>query len=129
MKSSEKKLVAAVLVSHGSKAPGFDSAMKRVAAALRRGKDFKEVCCAFLEVARPSIPEAIDRCVERGAKEVRILPYFVLTGKHVIHDIPEIVQEASHRHAQRAKIVLCPYLGYDSKIVSVVKRRLREGKL
>ncbi len=121
--------MAVVLASHGSKALGFDSAMKRVVAALRREKKFKEVCCAFLEVAQPSISEAIDQCVERGAKEVRVLPYFVLTGKHVVHDIPQIVREAASRHAHRAKIVLCPYLGYDPKIVSVAKQRLKEKKL
>ena len=125
MKSSN---LFVVLVGHGSRTRGFDTAMRRVAATLRREKFFREVCCAFLEAARPSIPEAIDRCIKRGASEVRVLPYFVLTGKHVIHDIPKIIQEASQRHASVAKIILCPYLGYHEKIVSVVKQRISEGK-
>ena len=115
---------AVVLVGHGSKARGFDTAMRKVARALRREKRFGEVCCGFLEVSRPSIPHAIRSCVRRGAREVRVLPYFVLTGKHVTRDIPNIVAEAARRHRGRTRVVLCPYLGFHSKIVAVVKERL-----
>ncbi len=120
--------MAVVLVGHGSRTRGFDTAMAQVAATLRRQKMFSEVCCAFLEAATPSIPEAIDRCVRRGARQVRVLPYFVLTGKHVLGDIPRIVRETSQRHVGKAQIILCSYLGYHPKIVSVVKQRIREGK-
>ena len=113
-----------VLVGHGSKTRGFDGAMQKVARQLRRERLYREVYCAFLEVSVPSIPEAILRCVQRGAREVRILPYFVLTGKHVTRDIPRIVREAARQHRGKAKIILCPYLGYHSKIVSVVKDRI-----
>ena len=121
--------MAVVLAGHGSKTRGFDAAMGQVAAALRRRRTFGEVCCAFLEAAEPSIPEAINRCVDRGARQVRVLPYFVLTGKHVLYDIPQIVREASRRHANKAEIILCPYLGYHPKLVSVVKQRIHEGKI
>ena len=117
-----------MLVGHGSKARGFDSAMKRVAAALRRTKNYREVRCAFLEVSKPSIPDAVSHCIQDGAREVRLLPYFVLTGNHVRHDIPGIVRETAARHAGRAKIILCPYLGYHPKLVSVVRQRIREGR-
>ena len=115
---------AVVLVGHGSKARGFDAAMRRVARALRTEKRFGEVCCGFLEVSQPSIPQAIRSCIRRGAREVRVLPYFVLTGKHVTQDMPRIVADAAKRHRKKAKIVLCPYLGFHPKLVSVVKERI-----
>ena len=115
---------AVVLVGHGSKARGFDAALQKVARQLRRERLYRDVCCAFLEVSAPSIPEAILFCVRRGAGEVRVLPYFVLTGKHVTRDIPRIVKEAAQQHRGEARIVLCHYLGYHSDIVSVVKERI-----
>ena len=102
--------------------------MERVASALKKTKSYREVHCAFLEVAKPSIPEAITRCIEGGSSEVRVLPYFVLTGKHVLRDIPRIVLAEAARHKGKAKIVLCPYLGYHSKLVSVVQQRIGEGR-
>ena len=122
MRSSKR--VAVVLVGHGSKTLGFDGAMKKVALAIRRKKGIHEVRCAFLEVTAPSIPQAIEDCVRRHASEVRVLPYFVLTGKHVLQDIPRIVREVARHYRGKAKIVLCPYLGYHPKIVSVVKERI-----
>ena len=112
-----------MLVGHGSKTRGFDKSMRRVEKMLKKGGRYFDVRCGFLEAAEPSIPRAIRECIDRGAKEVRVLPYFVLSGKHVMSDIPRIVADAARRH-RSAKIVLRPYLGYHSKIVSVVKERL-----
>ena len=120
-----RSLPSVILVGHGSKAPGFDTAMKKVALRLRVQKLYREVRCAFLEVSSPSIPEAIDECVRKGAAEIRVLPYFVLTGKHVTRDIPRIVAVAAGKYRGKARVVLCPYLGYHEKIVSVVRERLR----
>lgn len=107
-----------MLVGHGSKAAGFDRAMKRVARELGAS-------CAYLEINEPSIGDAIDRAVKNGAKKVRVLPYFLLTGRHVTEHIPAIVREAQARHRRKASIRLCPYLGYDARIVGVAKDRLR----
>ena len=116
-----------VLVGHGSKAPGFDAAMRKVASALRRSRRYRKVLCAFLEVSDPPIMDAIARCVQAGATEVRVLPYFVLTGKHVTRDIPFIVRAAARKFRRQARVILCSYLGYHAKIVSVVQERLRLG--
>lgn len=113
-----------VLVGHGSKARGFDGAMKRVAASVRRGK-WRSVECAYLEITRPSIPAAIARAVKKGAKEVRIMPYFVLSGRHIREHIPQIVSAERKRWAGRCRLVLCPYLGYDRRLAAVVRERLR----
>ena len=116
-----------MLAGHGSRTRGFDRAMRRVEKALKLSRRYLDVRCGFLEAAEPSIPQAILECVQRGAKEVRVLPYFILGGKHVLKDIPALVALAAERHRPAAKIVLCPYLGYHPKIVSVVEERLRHG--
>jgi sirohydrochlorin cobaltochelatase len=118
--------LAVILVGHGSKARGFDRAMKRVAGRLRKGVP-GPVRCAYLEINAPSIAQAVRRSVRGGAREVRILPYFLLTGNHVQKDIPRIVRQARREHGSKARIRLCPYLGYDERIVAVVKDRLRRG--
>lgn len=98
--------------------------MKRVARSLRKGP-YSSVSCAFLEISLPSIPDAVAQAVSEGSREVRILPYFVLSGRHIREDIPRIVSAEKKRWAKKAKIVLCPYLGYDERIAQVVKDRLR----
>lgn len=99
--------------------------MRRAARALEKRLGGTPVSAAFLEINSPSIGEAVDRCAAAGARTVSILPYFLLTGRHVREDIPKIAREARARHKGRARIVLCPYLGFDPKIVDVLLRRLK----
>lgn len=119
---------ALLIIGHGSKQKGFQAAMEKVAKKLRQEKEFNWVDCAYLEVTPPLIPQAIDLCAQKGAKEISVLPYFLLTGLHVTVDIPEIVASARKKYRGRVKIKLCPYLGYDEKIVEVVRQRIHEGR-
>jgi sirohydrochlorin ferrochelatase len=116
---------AVILIGHGSRVPGSDRAMRRVARALRKDKQFRRVACAYLEFNTPSIADAIDQALAGGSQEVRLIPYFVHAGSHVVEHIPQIVREAVKRHSPKAKIKLCPYLGFHQNLVSVVKERLR----
>ena len=119
---------AAVIVSHGSKAKGFDADLKKIIGRIRRESSFDLVVSAYLEINTPSIPEAIEICVRKGAREVRVLPYFLLSGRHVTEHIPALVAEARQKHRDSAKIILCPYLGFHKNIVSVAKERLLSGR-
>ena len=119
---------ALLIVGHGSKQRGFQAAMEKVAKKLRQTREFDWVLCAYLEVTPPLIPQAIDLCARKGAKEISVLPYFLLTGLHVTVDIPEIIAAAKKKYRGQVKIRLCPYLGYDDRIVEVVRRRIHEGR-
>lgn len=119
---------AAVIVSHGSKAKNFDKDLKRLIGKIRRGGEFNAVVSAYLEINSPSIPEAIDACVRKGAREVRVLPYFLLSGRHVTEHIPAIVAGSRRTHKKKARIILCPYLGFHEKIVFVAKERLLRAR-
>ena len=116
-----------ILVGHGSRQPGFDGAMKSVAESLKKDRRFSHVLCAFLEINSPSISEAIAACVQKKCRQIRILPYFLLTGRHTQSDIPRIVNEEKKKYGARARIVLCPYLGFDPKIAAVAKKRILEA--
>lgn len=102
--------------------------MKRVAAALRAQGSYERVVCAYLEINTPSLEQAISRTVRQGIDEVRVLPYFLLAGRHVLSDIPAIVTKARKDHGRKVKIKLCPYLGYHEKIVSVARQRVGQAR-
>ncbi|MBI4432696.1 MAG: CbiX/SirB N-terminal domain-containing protein [Candidatus Omnitrophica bacterium] len=119
---------ALLLVGHGSLLRGFDTAMKRVARVLRKNQEFSSVSCAYLEITPPSIEAGIRKLVQAGAKEVVVVPYFLLTGKHVTRHIPAIVKAARKEHKGKAGIKLAPYLGYDKKIADIVGARAKEAR-
>ena len=117
---------AVLLVGHGSKVEGSSEAMNRVADHLRNRKPATFFQTAFLELESPNIPDGIELCIQQGAKEVIVVPYFVQTGKHVVRDIPNIISEAKAKHSNVA-ISLADYLGFDERIVSLVEDRIQKA--
>lgn len=101
-----------VLVAHGSRREASNEEVRRIAARLRQltVDRYADVTAAFLELAEPSIPGAIQCCIDRGACEVVVLPYFLSQGRHVAADIPAQVQPKQAEHPQ-VRITIAPYLG------------------
>jgi len=113
-----------VIVGHGSKIKGFQAPLKKIVRDLSQSGRFLTVTPAYLEIASPSIPEAIARCIQRGASCVKILPYFLLLGAHVTKDLPAIAAAAKKKYRLKARIELCPYLGYDARLTAILQKRL-----
>ena len=118
---------AVLLVGHGSKLAGSSDAINQVIEALRKKEPSTLVHAAFLEIQSPNIPDGIELCLNQGAEEVIVIPYFVQAGKHVVEDIPRIVSEAKAKHPQK-NICLANYLSFDPRLVSVVEERVREAR-
>lgn len=74
---------------------------------------------AFLELAEPSIPDGLARCVARGAEEIVVFPYFLAAGTHVAQDIPEALAEFGRLHPQ-VKLRLASHLGASSALPGVI---------
>jgi len=58
--------------------------------------------CGFLEFAKPVIQDGIDRCVERGAHIVTVLPGMLMAAGHAKNDIPSEIHEARKRYPKIA---------------------------
>lgn len=90
---------AVLLVAHGSRVADSNAEIEalatRLAGVLEPGLT---VAHAFLELARPAIPEALDALARDGATRIVLVPYFLAAGRHVADDIPAIVAAARARH-------------------------------
>src|SRR5262249_32870224 len=51
----------------------------------------------FLEFARPTIAEAADSLVERGARRVTVAPAMLMSAGHAQNDVPSEIREARVR--------------------------------
>lgn len=91
---------ALVLVAHGSRRAASNEEVKSLAQRLR-GIDagaLPLIETGFLEIASPTIPEAIQSCIAAGASTVVVVPYFLSAGRHVSEDVPRIVNEISPQY-------------------------------
>ena len=110
-----------LLVAHGSRRGESNEEIARLADKLasRASSRFGSVSHAFLELAEPSIPEGIERCIQNGATRVQVLPYFLARGTHVAEDIPEQVAIKQNEYPELI-IEVSNYLGTSDALVDVL---------
>ena len=110
-----------MLVAHGSRRDEsnleIESLAKKI--ALFKVKEFEVVMPAFLEFAKPSITEAIDKCAVIGATEVTLLPYFLSAGVHITKDIPAEIEKSSQQNPN-LKIKIADYFGSREEIAEIL---------
>ncbi|HUO09487.1 MAG TPA: CbiX/SirB N-terminal domain-containing protein [Phycisphaerae bacterium] len=121
--------IGIVIVDHGSRMAESNALLERVGRAF--GERFQErfpiVEPAHMEMAKPSIADAYHRCVERGAKHVVVVPYFLGRGKHWSEDIPNLAKAAAAEHPGTTfRVTDC--LGFDEGILDILARRIDQAE-
>ncbi|MDH3693468.1 MAG: CbiX/SirB N-terminal domain-containing protein [Gammaproteobacteria bacterium] len=116
-----------ILVAHGSRRSEsneeIEMLVQKLGLALQN--EYDKISHAFLEIAQPSVPQAIDAAVQNTFNKITVLPYFLAAGTHVVKDIPVIVDEKREQHPN-IDIRLTPYLGSDERVVEILAALSRE---
>jgi sirohydrochlorin cobaltochelatase len=71
---------AVVLVGRGATDPDANAEVAKTARLLLEGRGIGTVETAFISLARPSVPEGLDRARALGYRRVVVLPYFLFAG-------------------------------------------------
>jgi sirohydrochlorin cobaltochelatase len=93
---------AIILIGHGSLKSASGAAMIRITARLRERGVAPIVEASFLNFNRPTLAEAVERCIERGARSIVVQPYFLIAGKYVCEDLPPQLAEQAQRYPRIA---------------------------
>jgi sirohydrochlorin ferrochelatase len=112
-----------ILIAHGSRLAQSNDEVRELTAKLRdrNAGRYDRVECAFLELAEPPIPLAIDQAVIGGSSQVILLPYFLASGTHVSTHIPEIVALKQTQYPHVA-LELKPYVGAADSMLDLLTR-------
>ena len=116
---------AILLVDHGSRRAEANLQLEEIARQVREREPGTIVATAHLEIAEPSVGEAVDACVRAGAQTIVIHPYFLGPGRHTREDLPRLIDAASLRHPGVVMHLSAP-LGVHEKLVDVVLERVGE---
>lgn len=110
-----------LLIAHGSRRQASNDEVRALAEQVRALRDprFDQVEVAFLELAEPSIPEALARCASSGAGEITVFPYFLAAGTHVARDIPEALA-AFRASRPDIRVRLTPHLGASPSLATSI---------
>ena len=116
---------AVVLVGRGSSDPDANADLYKVARLLWDSRGLAMVEPAFVSLAQPSVPAALERCRLLGATRVVVVPYFLFTGV-LVDRIGEQVAAWAAAHAD-VDARPGPHLGADPRIARLVLERYREA--
>ena len=118
--------VGVILVDHGSKYAAANELLEEVAARYAEATGAAIVEPAHMELAEPTLFQAFERCVTRGAASVVVHPYFLAPGRHSTTDIPRMAREAAAHFPGTPCTVTAP-LGLDPGMLGVIHRRVLES--
>jgi sirohydrochlorin cobaltochelatase len=77
---AERAETTVVLVGRGSSDPDANADHFKVARLLLEGRGLAGVEAAFISLAEPSVPAALERARRLGARRIVVLPYFLFAG-------------------------------------------------
>jgi sirohydrochlorin cobaltochelatase len=91
---------ALILFSHGSVLCGAGQNLFELARFMQARGDAPIVEVGFLNYSEPPFADAFRRCVERGATQITVVPYFLVAGKFVKDDLPKQIEQAQAEFPQ-----------------------------
>ncbi len=103
---------ALLLIAHGSRRKQSNDEVVILADRLKLNcsEQYEIIHAGFLELAETLIPDGIKKCVDDGATSIVVLPYFLNSGRHVVEDIPNIVNDTKPLYPN-INIKIAPHLG------------------
>lgn len=115
-----------IIVDHGSRRPESNQMLEEIASLFARRFEvlYDIVEPAHMELAEPSIATAYAKCVERGATQVIVTPFFLGPGKHWTGDIPSLTAAAAKDFPHTSYHVTMP-LGIDELILELLNKRVQ----
>jgi cobalt/nickel transport system ATP-binding protein len=116
---------AVVIVGRGSSDPDANADLYKVARLLWDRRGLAMVEPAFVSLAEPSVPAALERCRLLGATRIVVVPYFLFTGILVDRIARQVAEWASAHRGVDARPG--PHLGADPRIARLVLDRYREA--
>jgi len=110
-----------LLVAHGSRREESNKEFEAMVSLLKKEhlSSYFKVEAVFLEFARPGLDEALHAMIHEGLKEVQIYPFFLNSGKHVHHDIPEKICEVQALYPD-ITFKLLPHFGSSLHIQRII---------
>lgn len=94
-RQQKQQTIGVLIMDHGSKRPSSNERLYKICELYQSTcpKNYV-VKAAHMEIAQPSIQSQIEAFCSEGITKIVCHPYFLSPGRHVLEDIPQIIEEA-----------------------------------
>lgn len=119
--------LAVCLVGHGTRDKFGINEFLTLSAKFKELEPDRIIECGFLEFAKPTFDEAIEKCVQDGINNILVLPGLLMSANHAKKDIPEKINEMSQKYPSLNFKYSRP-LGLHPKILKVCAKRIESAE-
>lgn len=116
---------AILLIGRGCSDDDALADFHKIANQLEQQLDVIAVEQAFMGVAQPTVEQGIHHCLQRGAQQIIMLPYFLFTG--VLMERMGRMAAKFAEHHPTIQIQLAQYFGYHPKLQTILLERLQQA--
>ena len=119
---------ALIILAHGSRRKESNEEVRRLANRIKEnaGPAFDRVAPAFLEISSPQLDSAVADLIDEGAKEIKLFPYFLSAGTHVVNDVPRLIKEEREKYPDTHFEIL-PHMGALQGISTLILSQIYKG--
>ena len=86
-----------LVVGHGTRNPSGVAQLLALVEQMKVQTPAAKILGCFLELAEPSIEQAIEQFFQQGIKKTLVVPVLLFTAGHALQDIPDSVRQAADR--------------------------------
>jgi sirohydrochlorin ferrochelatase len=115
-----------IVFAHGSRVESANREVRAVTNRMVQAGGFSLVETAFLDIASPTLDEAVGLLITKGAARVVVLPYFLTMGTHLRRDLPRIAAAASQANHGIEIRLAAPLDGHPA-LAEILVDRAREA--
>ena len=120
-------MVGNILVAHGMRKGNQNKALEEFITTLLKDEEYLYEL-AFLESDTQSLEITMEKMIEKGITQFRIVPLLIFRAMHYIGDIPNILSEMKVKYPQISSQMSEP-LGTHPYMKSLVERRIEDVHL
>ena len=115
-----------LILAHGSREKSTEETLAEIISMLK--EDMKDclIETAYLQFNEINLEVGLNKLVEQGAEDIKVIPYFLFDGIHIREDIPSEI-EAYLADKKGIKIAMGKTLGADRRLSLILADRVREA--
>jgi len=113
-----------ILLSHGSRVKGADTNLLELAKTVELQSEYYPVLLAALQFSETGLKQAVSTCVDKGVKNIIVVPLLLFTGFHAKHDIPRLVNDILNDYKD-IDIKITQNLGEFEGFIDLIKKIIK----
>jgi sirohydrochlorin cobaltochelatase len=118
---------ALLLVGHGSRDQDGQREFLDFATKVQQAAGERPVVPCFLELAEPTIPQGLARCLELGYRDIAAVPVLLFAARHNKRDVPAEFDRVRERHPD-IRIRYARHFGITTEIVDGLRALIEHAE-